>query len=196
MRKNILKFSTRMNTNITNDTNVICPNVSSFATFNKFVQFVILLFAMILVACSGPPGGIGESPKNDLELARQVLVQYFKLLHAGRYFEASHFYGGSYDVLQEWNPSVVSSDHATLFQLGCEQNGLMCLEISNFISTEELPNGYRFTVEFVRDDGELLVIGECCGDSEDSIPAQSHFKFTVLEAGEGYLVQELPVYMP
>jgi len=165
-------------------------------TFGKFVQIVFLFFSMIFVSCSGPSSGAGEVPESDVELARQVLVQYFKLLHAGRYFEASHFYGGSYDQLQEWNPSVVSSDHATLFQQGCRVNGLVCLEISNIISTEELPEGYRFKVEFVKEDGELLVIGDCCGGSDGESPGQSAFEFTVMKAGNGYLVQELPVYVP
>ncbi len=166
-------------------------------SFRKIVKFVFFTFVLILATCSGPSSGNDEAPQGNLELARQVLVQYFKLLHAERYFEASHFYGGSYDVLQEWNPSVVSSDHATLFQQGCQVNGLVCLEISMFISEEELSNGYRFTVEFTKDDGELLVVGACCGDStEASLQGQSQFEFTVIESGNGYLVQELPVYEP
>ncbi len=165
--------------------------------FRKIVKFVIFTFVLILASCSGPPSGVAEVPQGNLELARQVLVQYFNLLHAERYFEASHFYGGSYDVLQEWNPSVVSSDHATLFQQGCQVNGLVCLEISTFISEEELPHGYRFTVEFTKADGELLVVGACCEDSTDaSQQTQSQFEFTVIESGNGYLVQELPVYVP
>lgn len=169
---------------------------SIFVKFGKFKIFVFLSLALFIAACSGNASSTGEVPKSDSDLARQFLIRYFELLHEGRYFEASHFYGGSYNVLQDWNPSVVSSDHATLLQLGCELNGLMCFEISNFISTEELPNGYRFTVEFANDDGEILVIGDCCGDSDESSPRKSHFKFTVLESGDGYLVQELPVYVP
>ncbi len=186
----------RIEANGTNDTNYLYTFISSFVIFGKFVQFVFLTLALFLASCSGNSNSGAETPKSDLDLARQVLVQYFKLLHSERYFEAAHFYGGSYDVLQEWNPSVVSSDHATLFQQGCEQNGMICFEISNFISTEELPNGYRFTVEFTNDDGEILVIGDCCSDTDDSVPRQSHFKFTVLESGDGYAVQELPVYVP
>ncbi len=138
----------------------------------------------------------GDAQVSDLELARQILVKYFKLLHAGQYYEAAHFYGGSYETLRDWNPGVPPNDYAALFQLACEQNGLVCLEIGNFISTKELSNGYQFTVEFRTEGGELLVVGSCCGADETDIPRQSHFIYTVIEAGDGFLVQELPVYVP
>ncbi len=186
----------RIDSNGTNYTNYLHSFSSLFVKFGKFIKFVFLTLALFMASCSGNASSNGEVPKSSSDLARQFLIRYFELLHDGRYFEASHFYGGSYEVLQDWNPNVVSSDHATLFQLGCEQNGLMCFEISNFISTEELSNGYRFTVEFTNDAGEILVIGDCCSASDDSVPRQSHFKFTVLESGDGFLVQELPVYVP
>ena len=158
----------------------------------------LLIIVFFLVSCSRMAGWAGDEPVNDLDLARQVLVQYFSLLHDQRYDEAVHFYGGSYEVLQEWNPDMPSSDQAAMFQQACERNGLMCLEISNFISMEELPDGYRFTVEFTTDEGELLVIGSCCdaSDADAAVPRQSHFKFTVTDSGDGFLVQELPVYVP
>lgn len=62
---------------------------------------------------------------DDLEQARETLASYFSLLHAGRYAEAVNLYGGSYDILRDWNPAVDPDDYATLFENGCETNAWM-----------------------------------------------------------------------
>jgi hypothetical protein len=53
-----------------------------------------------------------------------------------------------------------------------------------------------FTVQFEKPDGTLFVRGPCCGATEQEMPSQSDFVFTVVRQGEGFAVQELPVYVP
>ena len=62
-----------------------------------------------------------------LAQARETLLTYFSLLHSQRYDEVIYFYGGSYDILRDWNPAVDPNDYAALFKNGCTINGLMCL---------------------------------------------------------------------
>ncbi|MEX2029351.1 MAG: hypothetical protein WD906_00040 [Anaerolineales bacterium] len=51
-------------------------------------------------------------------------------------------------------------------------------------------------VEFVTDDGELFVLGPCCGATEAEMPPVWRFPYTVRVVGGEYLVMEMPVYVP
>lgn len=134
---------------------------------------------------------------NGLESARESLIAFLSLLHAGRYGEATNYYGGTYDVLRDWNPDVVEDDHATLFKRGCIGNGLQCLRIRIIVREEQVsPTEFRFIVEFMNDDGTVFVRGLCCGASEEDMPPQTQFTFTVKKVDNSFLVQDLPVYVP
>lgn len=137
---------------------------------------------------------IATSPvfsRDDLDGAREVLFSYLSSLHAGRYDEAVNLYGGSYDILRDWNPAIDPNDYAALFESGCETNGLMCLDTAGFLLKEVVsPHEFKFNVEFITGDGSLFVTG-----SETS--PQSKFFFTVARNEDGkFLVQDLPVYAP
>lgn len=129
--------------------------------------------------------------------AREALQTFFSLLHDQRYSEAVQYYGGDYETLREWNPTVPGDDHAKLFQNGCSQNGLQCLVIKTVLQEEEMSTGqYLFTVEFAQDDGSLFTRGPCCGATETEMPPVSQFAYTVRKVNGQFLVQELPVYVP
>jgi heat shock protein HslJ len=129
--------------------------------------------------------------------AREALQTFFSLLHDQRYSEAVQYYGGDYETLREWNPTVLGDDHAKLFQNGCSQNGLQCLVIKTVLQEEEISTGqYLFTVEFAQDDGSLFTRGPCCGVTETEMPPVSQFAYTVRKVNGQFLVQELPVYVP
>jgi hypothetical protein len=135
-------------------------------------------------------------PTPDVEGARQALIAFFSLLHAQRYGEALHHYGGSYDILRDWNPDVSEDDYATLFQRGCTSNGLRCLKIRTIVREEQVsPTEFSFVVEFINDDGTLFARGSCWGNEERE-PPQTQFCFTVKKVGDRFLVQDLPVYVP
>jgi hypothetical protein len=133
---------------------------------------------------------------SDLEKAREALITFFSLLHAGRYDEAVYYYGGDYNSLRDWNPTIAEDDYATLLRYGCGA-GLQCLRIKTIISEEQASTTeFKFTVEFIKDDGTTFVLGPCCGATEDEMPPQSQFTFTVKKVNSKFLVQELPVYVP
>ncbi len=132
----------------------------------------------------------------DVESAREALIAFFSLLHAERYGEAIHYYGGTYDILRDWNPDVDEDDYATLFKRGCTSNGLKCLRIRIIVREEEVsPTEFIFIVEFMNDDGTVFARGPCCGTEEEELP-QTRFCFTVKKVDDRFLVQDLPVYVP
>jgi hypothetical protein len=122
--------------------------------------------------------------------AQEALLTYFSQLNEQNYAEAANFYGGSYDLLRDWNPTVDPNDYAALFGKGCTINGLVCLQVLNFAEEQVSPDEFKFTVEFMNEDGSLFVSGP------ETSP-QSQFTFTVLKDEDGkFLVQDLPVYAP
>ena len=141
--------------------------------------------------------GAESDSVSDLEMARQALTTFFSLLHDGHYDEAINYYGGSYEVLRDWNPPVDRWNYTGLLENGCTVNGLQCKPIRRIVDQEELsPTTFRFKVEFMEDDGGLFIRGPCCGASPEQEPPESRFTYTVKKVGYRFLVQELPVYVP
>nr|HID12906.1 hypothetical protein [Anaerolineae bacterium] len=139
-----------------------------------------------------PTGG-----QRPLGLAREALIRFFSLLNEGRYAEAVGFYGGGYEILRGWNPTIAPNDYAKLLECGCTINGLQCLKVKEILIEEEVsPVEFRFTVRFMNDDGSLFTRGPCCGATEEEMPPQSEFIYTVRKVGDRFLVMELPVYVP
>ena len=170
-----------------------------------FLLGCLTIMALVAGCAPGAPGVPSvsptatalPSPSSDLDSARQALLTFFTLLHDHRYSEAANYYGGSYEALRGWNPSVAPDQAATLLEQGCTVNGLMCLPIGRVVSEAQLSSTeLTFTVEFLNDDGTLFVLGPCCGATEAEMPPQTQFAYTVSKVGEGFLVQELPVYVP
>jgi hypothetical protein len=133
------------------------------------------------------------------ELALQSLVGYFEHLSAGQYEEASLLYGGRYDVLLEYNPTVDAQDHAALLRNACTGNGFRCLRIRSARQQQDgaSESEYRFLVEFSAPEGRLFARDPCCWASETDMPPESEFLLAVARGEDGrYRVQDLPAYVP
>jgi len=153
-----------------------------------------------------------QADQTELQATRDILEMFFLLLNLDEYTQASAYYGGTLDLLQNWNPDI-GDDVPALLERGCKQNGLQCLQVRT--ATYRGPDdrqGYQFEVEFNNPDGTLFQIESCCGSS-DPLPASS-FLISVLPADSayftesfftshpavnldaGWLVVDLPPYVP
>ena len=130
--------------------------------------------------------------------AEESTKRFYKHLNEGEYDQAVDLYGGSYDILQSYNPDLDHEDYAALLQAGCEFNGLMCLEVLNVVSIQTSDeHEFFFEIEFANPDGSLFVRGPCCGETEEDMPSQSSFMIRVVCQDDGScLVMDLPPYVP
>jgi hypothetical protein len=162
------------------------------------------LSAGLIMACQ--PGRVQPEdvtieagpPRTDEEFARQALIVFFAQLQAGEYELAVDLYGGSYDVLTGFNPNVEPSDRATLWRNGCSINSLNCL-VTRTVTLAGRPsvNEYIFDVEFSTREGDLFVLGPCCGATETEQPPVSRFPIRVVKGSDGFFrVIDLPPYIP
>jgi hypothetical protein len=115
-----------------------------------------------------------------------------------QYSSVVALYGGSYQVLQDNNPSIAATDYPALFTAGCSLNGFVCdLKIKNFVHETQLSEtDFRFTVEMETPDGSLFVLGPCCGADPQDEPPWTQFDFLVKKVGGRFLVQDLPIFVP
>ena len=160
-------------------------------SMNKAIIFFLL--GMLITGCSIP------SPKlnSDSDEAHASLVSFFELLNAKEYNKAASIYGGSYDGLQDINPSVDPADHAKLLENACEINGNKCYLVRSATFMEAQGDTFIFQVEFNNPDGSLFVRGPCCGANETEMPPESQFEYKVKKTTNGkFLVMDLPIYVP
>lgn len=159
--------------------------------FKKYFTLIASVLTVILVSSC-----VANLEKQDLAL--QALKSFFKELARGEYEAASALYDGSYESLISFNPELNPDNHATLWQTGCQLNGLKCLTVRSATFTEVNEAGeFVFTVEFnAPDGGGLFTLWPCCGEDPNA-PTQSQFEYRVVEGEDGqFRVLDLPVYTP
>ena len=152
-----------------------------------------LLFSIIIVLVSWIFGGADR----DISKAKAVLKSFFLSLNGGDYTHAAELFGGSYDVLENMNPGIVSGDPVPLWRNACTMNGFQCLKVKRIVKTKRISDTeYHFTIEFKTTDGNLFILGPCCGETESDQPGISQFIITVRKVDGGYKVMDLPPYVP
>ncbi len=164
-------------------------------------KLIIILFLILLTACQTNVEPTTE-PINDLSSmeaqAKVDLITFFEKLNQGQYEDAIALYGGSYEVLQGYNPDVDPQDKATLMKFGCEFNGLTCLQVYDaVIKSKNSNNEFLFEVRYSNKEGEIFELGPCCGETEEEMPPVSLFEIRVsCDAESNCKVRDLPPYVP
>ncbi len=157
----------------------------------------LALLAAILASCS--PAAATQGEVSDLDHARQTLIDYFSLLHAGEYAAAitrQAYDEDYYTWLRQNNPEVNPNDRAGLMKAACTYQ-LVCREVKQVLRGEQSSeNKFEFWVEFANEDGTRFVLGPCCGENETTMPPVSEFQFVVEKVDSEFLVHGGPVYMP
>jgi hypothetical protein len=135
--------------------------------------------------------------EEDSQAASHLLQFFFNSLWNRDYETSVERYGGSYEILQDWNPELAPDDHAGLLKNGCEKNGLECLPLRRIVEENWVsPDEIRFIVEFLNPDGSRLERGGCCGASLEDSSIQTQFEYTVKQIDGRWKVMDLPPYLP
>jgi hypothetical protein len=158
-----------------------------------FVNFLLFFSVILLASCSNP----SVNNEKELATAQTTLESFFTLLAHGAYEQAAGLYGGDYEGLRRMNPAIPADDYASQWKNGCASNGYQCLEIKNVLKANMDDQGiFHFIVEFNLGNGNLLVVGPCCGADATQMPPLTQFEFTVRRNKGVFLVQEPPVFVP
>jgi len=129
--------------------------------------------------------------------AQETLVNFLELLNSKQYADADTLYGGDYEQLKIFSPDTEPSDHAKLWSDACQLAGLQCLKVRSASLKNQQGDTYIFQVEFSNPDGNLFVLGPCCGSNATDMPPVSQFEYQVIRNTDGkFLVMEMPPYVP
>ena len=153
---------------------------------------------LLLAGCFAWAPERPATPPDDTAQAETAARAFFEALHDRDYEKAVELYGGSYDVLTSMNPDLDPADGPALFAQGCQFNGFTCLRMGEVLGAARSGEGeYTLMVQFLREDGEIFVLGPCCGADETEMPPLSEFPIRVIEDESGvYKVLDLPPYVP
>ena len=130
--------------------------------------------------------------------AVSTVVEFYRLLNQGDYAGAVALYGGTYEVLQGYNPDFDPEDKTGLLEAGCRFNGLMCLTVLSMELDQSNNQGsYDYQVVFANPDGSPFIQGPCCGETKETMPPISVFLIQVnCEPSGECKVFDLPPYVP
>jgi len=165
----------------------------------QMTAFAAEVHAGVAMPAAAQPAEVQAEPEDkDLQRAQQALLDFFAAVNAGEYARAANLFGGDAEVLRGYNPDIPPEDLVALLEAGCRYNGFQCnLQVLRMLRAERIsPDRYRFTVEFSQPDGSLFVLGPCCGASVEEMPPRSQFEYTVVQSGDRFRVEGLPVYVP
>jgi hypothetical protein len=161
--------------------------------FKRIFGCFFLVCLILLSSCSNPL----SNDQGNLAIAKTTLESFFTLLAHGAYEQAASLYGGDYEGLRNMNAAIPADNYASLWEVGCASNGYQCLEIKDVLKASVDPQGiFHFSVDFKLSNGDLLVVGPCCGADATQMPPRSQFEFTMRRTKGVFLVQEPPVFVP
>jgi hypothetical protein len=149
----------------------------------------ILLLVLLLAACSP------VERKSETAKAETTMRDFFSVLAKRSICRGGDVIRrGTMKSLQGGIPDISPTDYTSLWQRGCEQNGLVCMEVMELSSRGKETN-FEFTVTFKMKDGELFELTGCCGET---FPEPiTEYVIGVQSDGNGkYKVLSLPPYVP
>lgn len=169
-----------------------------------------IMYAFVLYGCNSikSPMYVETSASATREVEDQMLdfetraeadlIRFYQLLNVENYDDAANLYGGSYEILEGFNPTIEPSDKARLLEAGCQFNGLMCLPVLNAKLVQVIEqHEFDYEVTFKNPDGTPFEMGPCCGvDEETMIPRSIFSVHVVCETVNSCQVMDLPPYVP
>ncbi len=141
--------------------------------------------------------GGSELEKTDVEMAGEVVVDFFEKL------EAKDFEGGleifepeDWEAMASFSAEEEQGDKAKVLENYCASVGT-CLK-ARVLKVEDRSNGdFEVTVNLLSEDGSNFVLGPCCGATEEEMSPQEEFSFLVKKTSEGdFVVVSAPQYRP
>ena len=159
------------------------------------------LFLLFLGACQPTPEPIVPLPNHTPPVEIQAkldMINFFVYLNHAEYEQAVNLYGGSYEILEGYNPDIDPASKSELLKAGCEFNGLTCLQLYQANLSDKSSNDeFVFTVSFRNPDGSIFELGPCCGATIEEMPPISQFEIHVKCSSENICqVLDLPPYVP
>ncbi len=166
------------------------------------MRWILIVFlAFTLIGCAPQSISTPQSTPTFLPStaneAHDTLINFLTLLHTKKYADAVPLYGGDYEQLKVFNTEIDPANHTALWTWACDNQLLQCLEVRSAKFQQLVVDTHIFQVEFSNPDGNVFVLGPCCGSNETDMPPVSQFEYTVTRNTDGkFVVMNMPPYVP
>lgn len=169
----------------------------------KQVKFLALLMPMVIIlifsGCGKTAVNQGTAKTNDANIAKNTLLAFFDFLKNEKFDKAVELYEptelDSWEWLENFSPAEEKNNKALVLKNYCRATGT-CLTANILDVKQNNENEFIVSVKFLQNDGEIFVLGPCCGSTEEEMPPLSEFDFRVHKKGDLFKVSTPPVYVP
>ncbi|RJR31636.1 hypothetical protein C4569_01600 [Candidatus Parcubacteria bacterium] len=139
------------------------------------------------------------SAQDEITQAQEALITFFKYLSRQDFESALTLFEPDEENSWEWIANFTieedRNNKAEVLKNYCEAVGT-CLEVKIIEAKKEVDDVYNLVVQFQKPDGGVFVLGPCCGATEEEMPPQNKFNFTVKKINSVFKVTTAPVYRP
>ncbi|MEJ8548556.1 hypothetical protein [Brevibacillus borstelensis] len=137
-------------------------------------------FLVLLCSCSS----VNKATEMNDKDPDQVLNAYFEAVSKKDYATIVTYYGGEYQTLIGYNPSVPQDDYAKLMEEYCTVNGGNIVKIDKIIEkTKVTDDEYIYKLSFLYPDNTSFENGK-------------QIEYTVKNIDGSFKVMDLPPYIP
>jgi hypothetical protein len=157
----------------------------------KSLYLISILSVIFLTGC-GTTAITQDMPLDTTGTPQYALVSFFDALSTGQFENAVEFF--DFEGHGEWVYSS-SDDPAQILEDYCAATGT-CLRAEVLATNEVNGDEYTLTVQFFNSDGSIYIAGPCCGATEEEMPSQDTFEFTVKKIDGVFKVTTAPLYRP
>ena len=166
---------------------------------NFFAILLPMTIILIFSGCGKTAINQSTNKSNDFNIAKNTLLAFFDFLKDEKFDKAVELFEptglDSWEWLENFSPSEEKNNKALVLKNYCRSTGT-CLEANILKVEQNNENEFILSVEFLHDDGELFVLGPCCGATEEEMPPISKFDFRIYKNDDLFKVSTPPVYVP
>ena len=168
---------------------------------NNIKKIVLLIGVFLFLSSCGTSAlNLNENKENipnEAEIAENTLTAFFENLSKNEFSKAINFFSpndSDWENLKVYNEPN-ETDKVKMIENYCKAT-TTCLEAEILETAKISEDEYRMIVRFLNKDGGIYVLGPCCGATEEEMPPQNEFDFTVKKINGSFKVITPPVYVP
>lgn len=154
-----------------------------------------IIISIIIIAIAA--GCTRQQKIDEASIAQNTLISFFDNLSEGKFDDALWYFTtdkATREGLNIYNPKG-ETDHDDMIENYCQAT-LTCLPANSIESIKISNDEYQYKVQFYKEDGSIFVLWPCCGATEEEMPPQDTFEYTVKKIDGIFKVMTPSLYVP
>jgi len=174
---------------------------------NNRSLFIIIQVIVLLIGTSTLHAWTDTNRQNELQEAKERIINFFNYLHDGQYDKAALLFepweegvgmhGSSWKGILSLQPPEKRNDEGKALGLGVYYRTVGVPIRAKVLDIKKIAdNEYKLRIQFLKDDGSVYIYGPCCGATEETMPSETEFDYIVQRINGVYKVRTPPLFRP